>query len=244
VILDIDAGNTRIKWRIIDGHQVIDRGAQSTALNRQGVALDIPSLGSIERIRLSCVAGNDLAGNLRGQLGKEFDAQVEIAEVAHSAAGVICGYRDYQQLGVDRWLAMIAAYGKTTDAVIVVDAGSAVTIDIVGADGLHQGGYIVPGLRLMHRALWQGTDKIKVDANQAADIGSPGITTDEAVDKGCLLLLVSTIESLVNHHQSQLVITGGDGLLLQDNLSVNASYYPDLVLEGLAVEGVGLRVEH
>ena len=238
MILDIDAGNTRIKWRVLDQGRAISCGDQLTESVRQLAALDITDAESIQRIRLSSVAGSDIIESLQNQ----FNCPLEFAVVDESAAGIICGYKDYQQLGVDRWLAVIAAHKKTADSLIVIDAGSAVTIDIVGAQGAHQGGYIVPGLRLMHQALWQGTEHIKVEAKSVANITIPGQSTDDAVDKGCLLLLVSTIESLVNQYGCKLVITGGDGLILRDQLSVPADYYPDLVLEGLAVAGVGFKV--
>ncbi len=238
MILDIDAGNTRIKWRVLDQGRAISCGDQLTESVRQLAALDITDAESIQRIRLSSVAGSDIIESLQNQ----FNCPLEFAVVDESAAGIICGYKDYQQLGVDRWLAVIAAHKKTADSLIVIDAGSAVTIDIVGAQGAHQGGYIVPGLRLMHQALWQGTEHIKVEAKSVANITTPGRSTDDAVDKGCLLLLVSTIESLVNQYGCKLVITGGDGLMLRDQLSVQADYYPDLVLEGLAVAGVGFEV--
>ncbi len=238
MILDIDAGNTRIKWRVLDQGRAISCGDQLTESVRQLAALDITDAESIQRIRLSSVAGSDIIESLQNQ----FNCPLEFAVVDESAAGIICGYKDYQQLGVDRWLAVIAAHKKTADSLIVIDAGSAVTIDIVGAQGAHQGGYIVPGLRLMHQALWQGTEHIKVEAKSVANITTPGRSTDDAVDKGCLLLLVSTIESLVNQYGCKLVITGGDGLILRDQLSVPADYYPDLVLEGLAVAGVGFKV--
>ena len=238
MILDIDAGNTRIKWRVLDQGRAISCGDQLTESVRQLAALDITDAESIQRIRLSSVAGSDIIESLQNQ----FNCPLEFAVVDESAAGIICGYKDYQQLGVDRWLAVIAAHKKTADSLIVIDAGSAVTIDIVGAQGAHQGGYIVPGLRLMHQALWQGTEHIKVEAKSVANITTPGRSTDDAVDKGCLLLLVSTIESLVNQYGCKLIITGGDGLMLRDQLSVQADYYPDLVLEGLAVAGVGFKV--
>ncbi|MDG1818201.1 MAG: type III pantothenate kinase [Porticoccaceae bacterium] len=242
MILDIDAGNTRIKWRVLDQAGVIARGDQLTESVRQGTPLEITDADNIQRIRLCSVAGSDIIEALHSQLKGQFDCPLALAEVNDSAAGVLCGYKDYLQLGVDRWLAVIAAYKNVANSLIVVDAGSAVTIDIVDAEGAHQGGYIVPGLRLMHQALWQGTEHIKVEAKPVANIVSPGRSTDDAVDKGCLLLLVSTIEALVDQHNGKLVITGGDGLILRDQLRVAAEYCPDLVLEGLAVEGVGFRV--
>lgn len=242
MILDIDAGNTRIKWRLVDDNREVVHGSQLTESIRQELPLEIAKVASLKRVRLSCVAGLDIVENLQRQFKDQFDIQLELAEVTENAATVVCGYRDHTQLGVDRWLAIVAAYARSGDAVIVVDAGSALTVDIVSAEAVHQGGYIVPGLQLMHKALWQGTDRIKVEAKQDVDISSPGLSTDEAVDKGCLLLLVAMIESLVAKYQARLVITGGDAQLLKSALCVESEVYPDLVLEGLALEGVGLRV--
>lgn len=242
MILDIDAGNTRIKWRTLDGSRVVARGDQLTELIRQGRPLEIGDVQSLDRIRLSCVAGEDIVKNLDSQFREQFDVPLELAEVTASAGSVVCGYEDHSQLGVDRWLALLAAFAKNSDAVIVVDAGSAVTIDIVNAEAVHLGGYIVPGFQLMHKALWQGTDRIKVEAKQAVDIRSPGLSTTEAVDKGCLLLLVAMIESLAGKYQARLIVTGGDAELLESAFCVEAELYPDLVLEGLALESVGLQV--
>jgi type III pantothenate kinase len=244
VILDIDAGNTRIKWRVTDGNLVIARGETLTASVAQADPLEIDGIDGIDginRIRLACVSGNQIVENLHNQLTDKFGIHLELAEVTDRASSVICGYRDHTQLGVDRWLALVAAYAKENQAVIVVDAGSAVTVEIVCAEGVHQGGYIVPGLRLMHEVLWQGTDRIKVEAKPIVEISEPGLSTDEAVDKGCILMLVSMVESLAAKYQSKLIVTGGDGSLLSEALNVDAELYPDLVLEGLALEGIGLR---
>jgi type III pantothenate kinase len=242
VILDIDAGNTRVKWRVVDGVRVIARGDQLTALVRQGEPLKIDSQSAIARIRLSCVAGRDIIEKLQSQFRDQYAVEIELAEVSKSTGSIVCGYRDYSQLGVDRWLAMLAAYAKNPGGVIVVDAGSAATVDVVGADGEHQGGYIVPGLGLMHKALWQGTEGVKVEAKPVEGMDCPGQSTSESVDKGCLLLLVAMIESLADKYAAKLVITGGDAELLRNAFSIEAELYPDLVLDGLAVEGVGLRV--
>jgi type III pantothenate kinase len=241
VILDVDVGNTRVKWRVVDRVQVISRGDQLTELIRQGATLNIDSQYDIERVRLSCVAGKEIVEKLQSQFREQYAAEIEFAEVTKGAGSITCGYRDYKQLGVDRWLALLAANAKNPDGVIVVDAGSAVTVDIVGSNGQHQGGYIVPGLGLMHSALWQGTDGVKVKAKSVAGMHCPGQSTDESVDKGCLLLLVAMIESLADKYKAKLIVTGGDAELVRDALSVEAELYPDLVLDGLSVEGVCLR---
>lgn len=239
--LDIDIGNTRIKWRVVDGSDVLVRGSQLTESVRQDSPLEIGALKSIDRVRVSCVAEQAIVKKLQSQCHTQFGVWPELAEVSQRAAAVVCGYQNYSQLGIDRWLALVAAYNKYSSSVIVIDAGSAVTIDIVEAGGVHCGGYIVPGLSLMHQALWQGTTQVKVESAKLLEIDSPGKTTQEAVDKGCLFSLVGMIESLVARHQSRLVITGGDAEQLCSALNMDAELCPDLVLEGLTLEGIFLR---
>lgn len=241
MILDIDAGNGRIKWRLTGGLMVPLLGSQTTDSVRQGQSLALPETASVVRARLSSVAGDEVAASLASQLAQQFSIDLEVAEVTQTAAGVICGYSDPRSLGIDRWLAAIAAFAQVKNTVVVVDAGSAATIDIVVAPGRHLGGYIVPGMRLMHDALWQGTSRVKAEARPPEDIDTPGMNTNDAVNRGCLLILVAAIEKLVAQYQGALVITGGDGSLLMAHFSERAVYVPDLVLDGMALDGVGLR---
>ena len=241
MILDIDAGNTRIKWRVVDGREILAGGELPTDSVVQGTPIEIEVDGTVERIRLCSVAGGTVVESLQKQLQSQFNVAVELAEVSAEAAGVTCGYKDFHQLGVDRWLALVAAYRKYAKPIIVVDAGSAVTIDIVDGDGLHLGGYIIPGLNLMHQALWEGTDQIKVALKPVADISNPGTSTDQAVDRGCLLMLVAMIESMVERYQCLTVITGGDGQLLREQLRMDRVYCRDLVMDGLAEDGISFR---
>jgi type III pantothenate kinase len=216
VILDIDAGNGRIKWRLTGGLMVPLLGSQTTDSVRQGQSLALPETASVVRARLSSVAGDEVAASLASQLAQQFSIDL-------------------------RWLAAIAAFAQVKNTVVVVDAGSAATIDIVVAPGRHLGGYIVPGMRLMHDALWQGTSRVKAEARPPEDIDTPGMNTNDAVNRGCLLILVAAIEKLVAQYQGALVITGGDGPLLMAHFSERAVYVPDLVLDGMALDGVGLR---
>ncbi|MGB0450437.1 MAG: hypothetical protein ACPGF6_07565, partial [Porticoccaceae bacterium] len=89
MILDIDAGNTRIKWRVLDGQRAIARGDQLTESIRRGLPLEIGNIESLERIRLSCVAGEDVIKNLQSQFNDRFDIQLELAQVSVTALSVV-----------------------------------------------------------------------------------------------------------------------------------------------------------
>ena len=101
--------------------------------------------------------------SLSDWLQSHFGIAPEFARTARFAAGVTCGYEDPSRLGVDRWLAMLAARQLSNRPFIVFGLGTAGTADFVDGDGVHKGGFIVPGLRLMTEALFAGTADVHVD---------------------------------------------------------------------------------
>jgi len=256
MILQIDAGNTRIKWRVIEGsrsgnkgYRTVDKGCRTVAEGNQltssiltGEPLLLPTVTTLTMAQLSNVAGDTVIAALSKQLRAQFAISLQVAKVSPRVGLVSCGYTSPETLGVDRWLAVLAAFEKTGRAAVVVDAGSALTVDIVNSEGVHQGGYIVPGVRLLQESLWQGTDQVKVDQYGSGEQPIPGVTTEQAVSHGCILMLVAFIERLAAERRAELIITGGDALLIKSQLAVKADYCPDLVLDGLSTEGLGFTL--
>ena len=239
MILDIDAGNSFVKWRVVDDSEVIAAGSEATEqVSKQG--LDLTRIGGLNQARISSVANRALAERLREQVQQQFNVEMQIARVSSIVSGVSCGYTEPETLGIDRWLAVVAAYQRYLGPVLVVDAGSAITIDLIGPQGVHLGGYISPGLRLMREALWQGTAKVQVDRVESLNMLVPGTCTQDAVNRGCLLAVVATIEKLASQYPASIVITGGDATVVAEALSLTSDHVPDLVLDGLAVNGVEL----
>ena len=238
MILDMDVGNSFVKWRVTDGAEIRQSGSQAIKSIDPRRGLDMPEEFPISQVRLSSVAANSIQKDLVAQVKSQFNAEVTLAKVSSVAAGVRCGYEDPSSLGVDRWLALVAAYDRYQASVLIVDAGSAMTLDLVSEDGHHLGGYILPGLSLMRDALWRGTDRVKVDA-VVNDCGiAPAKNTTAAVNQGSLLAAIATIEKLANEYPSKLVVTGGDAKKLLPHLKGNVDYLPDLVLDGLALGAV------
>ena len=237
MILDIDAGNSFVKWRVVDDSEVIAAGSEATEqVSKQG--LDLTRIEGLNQARISSVANRALAEKLREQVQQQFNVEMQIARVSSIVSGVSCGYTEPETLGIDRWLAVVAAYQRYLGPVLVVDAGSAITIDLIGPQGVHLGGYISPGLRLMREALWQGTAKVQVDRVESLNMLVPGTCTQDAVNRGCLLAVVATIEKLASQYPASIVITGGDATVVAEALSLTSDHVPDLVLDGLAVNGV------
>lgn len=241
MILCIDAGNSRIKWRLTDNGKSIAEGAQLTNKSLEGEALGLSEIESPSEIRIANVAGEEVFARLKQQLQSQFSAPIRLAQVSSILGALSCGYEDPQSLGVDRWLAIAAAYHQFSEPLMVVDAGSAITIDIIGPAGQHIGGYILPGLTLMHDALWKNTSDVRVVGSGLEELWLPGKNTQQAVNRGCLLAAVSTIESLAAQFPVRIVMTGGDAKILMQAISLSADHQANLVLDGLIVDDVVLK---
>ncbi|MHB8536132.1 MAG: type III pantothenate kinase [Sulfuricaulis sp.] len=152
--------------------------------------------------------------------------------------GVKNRYRQPDQLGADRWAALIAARGLTSSAACVVDCGTAVTVDALSRDGEFLGGAIFPGMRLLRAGLARGTEAIDDVEGDAAD--SLARSTADGVAAGVLFGLAGAVERLIDEYRRtlggnmEIFLTGGDAPRLAPRLRVTVTPVPDLVLKGLA----------
>lgn len=240
MILDIDVGNSAIKWRVFDQGTTLLRGAVSHREEDWSPLLDHQF--DLERARVSNVAGANLSENLTRWLQDNAGVMAEFAVSQARTAGVVSGYQAPETLGVDRWLAVVASWNMIKGSCLVVDAGSALTIDFVGAKGKHQGGYIVPGSYMMFDALYGGTAGGTGNARFRPDTSctqSPGKNTAEAVQNGCFTMSVALIEKSLGRLQqtgdvATIVLTGGGSASLIKRLDQKQlRHIPDLVLDGL-----------
>ena len=241
MILEIDIGNTRVKWRIVTGSKIIFRGTQSSQnVLRQG-RLAINDQYLFSQVRLCCVAGSALESLVCGQLAADFDIPIFIARVSRVAGPVKCGYKNPKMLGIDRWLGILACYASASRDFVVVDAGTAMTIDVVKANGLHLGGYICPGQALLRNSLNSVVQKLRVSALQKCRKDSAPVSTEEAILRGCLMSSVALIERICGEEPRDLYITGGDAMSLLRELSLEANFVEDLVLDGLSATGLNFE---
>lgn len=237
MILELDIGNSRIKWRTLAGQgQPVAHGHRSR-LDLPGGEVSwgelLPAQG-VRRIRVSNVAGPEVAAHLDRWARDTLGLAPEYARATACIAGVTSGYLEPEKLGVDRWLALLAARHELGRACVVVDAGTAVTIDVLDDFGTHQGGYIVPGLTLMLNALLSGTSGVRLDAAPVASLAA-GTCTSDAVLRGCTAMTVVLIERARRGSELPLVLTGGDAELLAPWLAAPSLLCPELVLDGLGL---------
>lgn len=250
-VLELDLGNTRLKWRVLRGGAMCDQGflvrrdyqdlSSCLAVLRLGLER-LGFKGGLSCVRIASVASALVNQELALWLREELDLTAEFAKVSRECAGVVNGYEDYERLGVDRWLAVLAAQRLAPSGVCVVDCGSAVTLDFVLGDR-HLGGYIVPGLRLMNSALFGSTDGVKVEAEGLAGSSALvlGRNTAQAVNLGLPAMVAGFVAESVRRFEREhqvtpcVILTGGDAEVVSGHLDGVFLYRPDLVLDGLAL---------
>jgi len=243
LILEIDAGNSRIKWRLVPGTEADDSELLAdVADDEEALFTQLANLSGIEAVRLSCVRGAESIEAVKAWAAEALGLAVQVATVTRSCAGVRNQYEELSRLGVDRWLAIIAAYNRAQSACVIVDAGTAITVDVLAKDGEHQGGYILPGRRLMARAIEDNT-RIRL-LEEPKPSTALGHGTEAAVCNGIyasqIALLQSVIaDTLTASGRLKLFLAGGDAVVLSELLGSSEEYeseiVSDLVLDGLAL---------
>lgn len=236
-MLWLDVGNTRIKWQLDTGAGTLAGAAAHAGGDSLAAAPIWQELTAGTPIWVACVASPALRQRIE-QLAMQANCpQVRWAVSGATLGGVQNSYAEPSRLGVDRWLAMLAAWQERAEAALVIDAGSAITVDWVDGTGRHRGGHIVPGLSLLEQALRRGTAGVRAAAIQAQSL-APGVSTDEAVNHGVLAMAAGYLryvltEAWPGSEQARILLCGGDGPLLEPYLPRPAVWRANLVLDGL-----------
>jgi type III pantothenate kinase len=206
-------------------------------MNRQSLINLWKRFDRPKRLAISCVSANELL-ELVQSVVYELWLDVDILRVKSEshAFGVINAYQQPEKLGVDRWLALIAVWQKYHRPACIVDCGTAITVDLIDAEGCHQGGLISPGLTLMKKALGRGTEALRFSEPLVALISPPlslSDNTQDAIYNGTLTAAVGLIEHVLNKQSVHLILTGGDAELIANQLEVKCTLDQDLILQGL-----------
>lgn len=245
MILQFDVGNTRIKWRLLEKSQLVDRG--SAVLGEFKVD-SLGVFGALEGVQLAAVRAGAELERLVGDIKRAYpEVDVFRAKAPDRFGEVRFTYEFPETQGVDRCLAMIAAYELFSrqdgyGGLMVIDVGSAITVDVLGADGVQVEGYILPGLAMMREALLGRTSKIS-KGYQAGSGAAGYLSTRECVDRGVNRAFVASVQDFINSAKAaglDLVLTGGDACMLKNVLSgEELCVVEDLVLDGLAIVAAG-----
>ena len=234
-MLLLDLGNTRWKWMIREGGSLPRVGAVECgdydALHLSLVQEALP----FSEVRVSSVADRARTEQLERWCREQLGLSPVVAAVSKHWRGLEVAYDAPESLGVDRWLAMLAARSRGVGDCVVVDAGSAITVDYILASGRHEGGLIAPGLGLMNNALYRQTSAVKVKRPKLVKDWQFGRDTSQCVEGGLGAVVAGFLRQVLSRvsDDTQIIITGGDGMVLAQWLPESAVFVEHLVLEGL-----------
>lgn len=234
MMLLIDAGNSRIKWRLqceTDGRVEAEGALAHDDIDT--LTCLRPHARSAARIVGSNVAGSAVADRIAHTLGME---RIEWLRPGQKACGVRNLYDDPLQLGADRWAALIGAHAVHAHPCVVVMAGTATTVDLLSASGDFLGGLILPGVELMQESLARGTAQLPSASGRFAL--QPRCTLD-AIRSGCLQAQAGAVErmfhQIATHEDALCLLSGGAADSFADLLDIPLRRIDNLVLHGLAV---------
>jgi type III pantothenate kinase len=235
MILAIDAGNSRVKWGWHDGSawsslatvSLIEFAASTHDINPFAATHENP-----QRIVISNVAGEG-AHQLLVNWTSIFDAEPLWLKGEAERCGVRSRYEVPEQLGPDRWAALVAARALHQGACLVVNAGTATTADLLSAGGEFLGGLILPGVDLMRFVLHEHTGRLPLQ--EGSFVRTPRNTVD-AIETGCRHAQAGAVERMyrIAGAGAQCLVSGGAGNALIEQLDIPCRYVENLVLEGLA----------
>lgn len=235
-VLDVDIGNTYIKWRVAGTQKVMRQLTEQLLVI--GWRCD---LQDIARIRFASVAGGAVNKAFVCSARQRWGVEPECAVVRQGVARVRPCYKDLSRLGVDRWLAMLAVFSAVDGACVVVSAGSALTADWLDDNGGHLGGLIAPGrerlIASLHFDLAQVLPSAELPFVAEAVLGD---TTESCSAVGVRALLAGFMADVVGRNKAIPVwLAGGDSDAMLSVCTKDQKHriqkVDNLVLDGLAI---------
>ena len=233
--LFIDVGNTRTKWCLTSNKGIEKTGS---IFNTELIDLSINS-EEIETVFISSVNSENLEKQIVEKI-KLLCPHIYFAKV--NKQFLETNYSD--ELGVDRWLGVLALTEKTKKNAIIIDSGTALTIDLLLIENdsfLHKGGLILPGFHLFNQSLMQNSAAIRL---KNKDITIDINNSDMALLHGFLMSVSGAVEKFIMHHhlnfnEIDIYLTGGDATIIFDSLEeqLQLKYHriENAVIEGLKI---------
>lgn len=235
-LIAIDSGNTHIKWGLHDGSNWLKQG--SLALNKsmslQKEWQDLPKPHSIIVSNVS----NKISKKELSELLSCWKVKPEWITALRYQCGVRNYYANPSLLGSDRWAALIAAWKWQKKGCLVVDVGTAMTVDALSDTGEFLGGIILPGLELMKKALVTNIATLQYQGGKYSDFPD---NTANAIYTGAIHALAGALKRMSDQltitlgHTPECIVSGGNSLELLPKLNMSSKVIDNLVLEGLVI---------
>jgi type III pantothenate kinase len=257
--LFFDFGNTRLKWAAVESTQ--NPSAQQKKLWAYSGSISSKSLQSAEHraeladyisktlpkptaIGFSCVAEQEAITSLKSLFPQWNDVQWQELKGDSPYTGMRSQYQDPSKLGADRWAALIGARALSKKNTLIVNAGTATTIDLLGSNGMHYGGWILPGLGLMQASLANNTAQLDL-AKRSEHYGF-GTSTNDAIIGGCDAAQVGAIlyglqqAKEINIPIEKIWVDGGNAKILAKEIAQSNLPTKEVleVTEGLVLRGI------
>jgi type III pantothenate kinase len=217
--LFIDIGNSAVKWRS-DDSEVFTEGVD---------LFSSKLLPKADLVWVSAVAHPNIVQAIKTQF-----SNVKLVEPLKQYGKLTLSYDDPSKLGIDRFLAMLAALERFPNPpLLVIDAGSAVTFDVIDAKGMHQGGLIMPGIRALRESFAKfSTNDLSINTSELKN------STEGAWQSGTHAMLVSAVNSQIHNFELKypggvITICGGIVKEIIKELPVSVKSFDNLVLDGL-----------
>jgi len=245
----IDIGNSRIKWTLASGDRLVsDVQSSEPAQLLQAMSAWAGGIRAPDRVRLVSVIEHSVISQVNDWVSEHWGVPVQRVRTPNSGhgGGVQIGYDRPAQLGADRWLAMVGARARNLLPACVIDAGSAITFDLINENAQHQGGLIMAGLLAQQaglRAITPELPAVDFQPGQSASVKNTPVfarNTRAALYSGGVHATAAALDALVcnaNNAQQmtcQVVLTGGDAVEIAAAMRCESTIHPNLVLEGLA----------
>lgn len=254
-----DVGNTRLKWAAVESSQnPSDRQkklwAYSGSISSKSLAAPehraeladyiSKTLPKPDAIGFSCVAGQNAIENLQSLFPQWRDIDWKQITGASTFEGMRTLYQDPGKLGADRWAAVIGARALSSNNTLIVNAGTATTIDLLGSNGVHYGGWILPGLGMMQKSLENETAQLPLAVRE--EYQGFGTNTNNAIIGGCDAAQIGAIQygilqaKEMNCPIERIWIDGGNAKILRNEinkLKLPATLVVETV-DGLVLRGV------
>ncbi len=252
----IDIGNTRIKWCCIESQERIP-----TTLDLNAVAhhhdfsnaikecfgrdseLLTNNTQTIQQVVVSNVAGESASNALLDFSLSQWGIKPDFVHVSRRVVGIDNHYEVLSELGVDRWVAVIGARSRIlTGAVIIVNCGTAITVDVLTEDDQYLGGVILPGFQLASAALSQadGIAAISTSETEFSKNKVIGKRTKECVRLGVFAACVGGVEKVIDSIQegvvgasASILLSGGAAPLFLDASRLDCEYDANVIMRGL-----------
>ena len=239
-----DIGNTRVKWACSGDKTLFGHGAftytqdtLSGLLRRNWRELERP-----EQVCFASVAGVGVTAQVHGFVRSAWNLEARQAVTEKERGGLRNAYDDVAAMGVDRWLAMLAAWSRYKKPLCVIDSGTALTVDIILGNGQHAGGFILPGLSLMAAALARETHGIRSHREQDLEL-EYGRSTAACISNGFAFALAGLLDRCFSKTREEQgvevlsIITGGAAEQTLPLVPGRHIHEPHLVLQGLHIWG-------